>query len=80
MSFDIRLLDRILVCTKCRAPLVLDDDGLVCVTADCRLRFTVLHEIPNMLLEDAASLAPQEWSRVMSRSGRDPATGARVGV
>lgn len=80
MSFDLKLLDRILVCTKCRAPLVPDGDGLVCVSSDCRLRFPVLHEIPNMLLEDSTPLAPEEWSGVMSRSGRDTTTGARVGT
>lgn len=78
MSFDARLLDRILVCTKCRSPLVRDGDALVCVLSDCRLRFAVVHEIPNMLLEDAAVLGPEDWSQVMERSGRDPASGTRV--
>ncbi len=78
MSFDAKLLDRILVCTKCRSSLVRDGDGLVCVLPDCRLRFAVIHEIPNMLLEDAAALAPEEWSQAMQRSGRDPASGTRV--
>jgi uncharacterized protein YbaR (Trm112 family) len=77
MSFDPRLLDRILVCTKCRSPLVRDGDALVCVTADCRLRFAILHEIPNMLVEDAIPLPVDEWAPVMQRSGRDPVTGVR---
>ena len=77
MSFDPKLLDRILVCTKCRSPLVHDGDGLVCVTADCRLRFAILHEIPNMLVEDAVAVPVDAWAPVMQRAGRDPVTGQR---
>ncbi len=78
MSFDPKLLDKILVCTKCRSPLVRDGDALVCVTADCRLRFAILHEIPNMLAEDAMPVPVDEWAPVMQRAGRDPATGIRT--
>ena len=80
MSFDAKLLDRILVCTKCRSPLVREGDALVCVTSDCRLQFAVIHEIPNMLLEDAVALSPEGWSQVMQRAGREPASGARPAV
>jgi uncharacterized protein YbaR (Trm112 family) len=78
MSFDPRLLDKILVCTKCRSPLVRDGDALLCVTADCRLRYAILHEIPNMLVEDAMPVPVDEWAPVMRRAGRDPATGTRL--
>jgi uncharacterized protein YbaR (Trm112 family) len=78
MSFDPKLLDRILVCTKCRSPLVRDGDGLVCVTADCRLKFSILHEIPNMLIEDAVAVPADTWAPVMERAGRDSVTGAKV--
>ena len=80
MSFDQKLLDRILVCTKCRSSLVLDGDGLVCATPECRLRFAMLNEIPNMLLEDAAALSPEGWSQIMQRAGRDPVSGAPAGT
>lgn len=78
MSFDSKLLDKILVCTKCHSPLVRDGDALICVTADCRLRFAILHEIPNMLVEDAVPVPVDEWAPVMQRAGRDPATGLRT--
>lgn len=78
MPFDSRLLDTILVCTKCRSPLVRDGDALVCITADCRMRFAILHEIPNMLAEEAAPLPVAEWGPTMERAGRDPLTGARL--
>ena len=77
MSFDSKLLDRILVCTKCRSPLVRDADALVCVTPACRLRFVILHDIPNMLLEDALPISVDEWAPIMQRAGRDPVTGMR---
>lgn len=77
MSFDSKLLDRILVCTKCRSPLVRDGDALLCVTADCRLRFPILHEIPNMLLEDSVPIPVDQWAPAMQRAGRDPVTGMR---
>ena len=78
MSFDPKLLDSILVCTKCRAPLVREGDTLVCVTPECRMRFNIENEIPNMLLEDATPVVQSEWGPLMQRAGRDPATGARA--
>jgi len=78
MSFDPKLLDKMLVCTKCRSPMVRDGEALVCVTPECRMRFAILHEIPNMLMEEAAAAPVAEWSAAMQRSGRDPASGARA--
>lgn len=80
MSFDPKLLEGMLVCTKCRSPLVRDADHLVCVKPECRMRFSIVDEIPNMLLEDAAAIAAAEWGPVMSRSGRDPASGLKRAV
>ncbi|MBI3865279.1 MAG: hypothetical protein HY290_25680 [Planctomycetia bacterium] len=79
MSFDPKLLDKILVCTKCRSSLVRDGEALVCVTRDCRRRFSIQHEIPNMLMEEAAVVPDAEWSTMMVRAGRDPATGTQIG-
>ena len=78
MSFDAVLL-KILVCTKCRSPLVRDGDALVCVTPDCRLRFTIRNDIPNMLVEEAAIVPADGWGPLMQRAGRDPVTGQRQG-
>jgi uncharacterized protein YbaR (Trm112 family) len=78
MSFDAKLLDGLLVCTKCRSGLVRDGDKLVCVKPECRTEFWIRDEIPNMLLEDAAVLASPNWGPVMQRAGRDPASGAKL--
>lgn len=75
MSFDATLLGKILVCTKCRSLLIRDGDALVCVTPDCRMRYAILQEIPNMLVEDAAAAPVAEWGPAMQRAGRDPVTG-----
>jgi hypothetical protein len=80
MSFDPLLLDTILVCTKCRSPLVRDGDALVCVTPACRLSFAIRHEIPNMLVEEAVALTAGDWGPLMQRAGRDPVSGARPTV
>ena len=77
MSFDPLLLDKILVCTKCRSSLVRDEDALVCVTPDCRMRFSIRHEIPNMLVEEAVAVTADDWGPLMQRAGRDPVSGAR---
>jgi uncharacterized protein YbaR (Trm112 family) len=78
MSFDAKLLDGLLVCTKCRSPLVRDGEHLVCVKADCRMQFSICDEIPNMLLEDASIVTAGDWGTVMQRSGRDSASGAKI--
>lgn len=70
MSFDPKLLDGILVCTKCHAALVRDADVLVCTRSECRLKFDIRDGIPNMLVEDASPLAVGEWSGAMQRQGR----------
>ncbi len=75
MSFDSTLLGKILVCTRCRSLMVRDGDALLCVTADCRMRFAILQEIPNMLVEDAVAAPVAEWRPAMQRAGRDPETG-----
>jgi uncharacterized protein YbaR (Trm112 family) len=77
MSFDPELLDTILVCTKCRSSLVRDGDALVCVTPDCRMRFAIRHEIPNMLVEESLPVPIDDWSPLMQRAGRDPVSGRR---
>jgi uncharacterized protein YbaR (Trm112 family) len=78
MSFDAKLLDGLLVCTKCRSPLVRDGESLVCVKPACRTQFSICDEIPNMLLEDALVLAADDWGTRMERAGRDAASGAKI--
>jgi uncharacterized protein YbaR (Trm112 family) len=70
MSFDLKLLEKTLVCTKCHGRLVRDGDALVCIGHDCRLQFAILHEIPNMLLEEAIAASADDWSAVMQRAGQ----------
>jgi uncharacterized protein YbaR (Trm112 family) len=79
MSFDAKLLDGLLVCTKCRSPLVRDGESLVCVKPDCRTQFSICDEIPNMLLEDASVLAAGDWGVKMKHCGRDSVSGTKIG-
>jgi len=78
MSFDLSLLEGMLVCTKCRSPLVRDGDNLVCVKPECRRQFALRDEIPNMLVEDSQAIEQAAWGETMRRSGRDAVTGARA--
>jgi uncharacterized protein YbaR (Trm112 family) len=78
MSFDVRMLEGLLVCTKCRSALVRDSDNLVCVKPECRRQYAVRDEIPNMLTDDSLALETTAWGESMRRNGRDPSTGAKV--
>lgn len=78
MSFDSKLLDAILACTKCRSALVRDANRLVCACPECRMKFEIRDEIPNMLLEEASPLAPADWSQIMRHAGRDPDNGMKI--
>jgi hypothetical protein len=62
-------------CPKSHSPLVRDGDSLVCADPACRLRFAIKDEIPIMLADEAAELAPADWSGVMQRHGRDSDSG-----
>ena len=45
----------ILVCAKCKGPLVYDKNENKLVCERCRLKFSVLQDdIPDMIIEDAA--------------------------
>lgn len=79
MSFEFDKVRNILVCPSCRAELVQDGESLVCTNPDVRLRYAITDGIPRLLVDEATELGPDEWSAVMTRSGRDPATGAATG-
>jgi hypothetical protein len=51
------------------------DDALVCVGSECRLRFEIRDDIPNLLIEKAAQLSTDDWGKMMRQQGRDPQTG-----
>ena len=75
MSFDPRLLDGFLVCSKSKSPLVRDGESLVCVDPKCRLRYEINEAVPNMLVEEATELSSEAWAEVMQRNGRNPVDG-----
>lgn len=49
---DKELLD-ILACPKCKAPVKLDGEKLVCQNAQCGLRYPIRDGIPVMLIDEA---------------------------
>jgi len=68
MSFDVSLLNGVLVCTHCRARLIRDQALLICTNDDCRLAFEIRDEIPNMLIEEARTLPLEDWSAARGRN------------
>ena len=77
MSFNPQLLEKTLICTKCHANLVQDGNTLLCVSPDCRLKYSIIHEIPDMLVDDATTAPLPEWSAAMQQCGRNPETGIK---
>ncbi|MBW3543960.1 MAG: hypothetical protein KY476_27235 [Planctomycetes bacterium] len=78
MTFDFEAVKSFLRCPQSRSELVLEDDGLVSVDPECRLKYPIREGIPTLLVDDATELSREEWSAVMSRHGRDPVTGRDV--
>ena len=80
MSFDPKILDGLLQCTRSASPLLHHGDGLICVDPQCRLEFAIRDDIPVMLVDEAQQLSLPDWSRIMQSHGRDAHTGALAGA
>jgi uncharacterized protein YbaR (Trm112 family) len=80
MPFDQSLLEGMLVCTRCRSPLVRRGDALLCSQAECRMQFAIRDEIPNMLLDDATAASLEDWTALMQPAGRGPDEAAKHGA
>lgn len=52
LMLDKKLLD-ILACPKCKKDVVYDKNKNVLLCNSCRLRYKILRDIPDMLIEDA---------------------------
>ena len=76
MTFDFHKISSILVCPKSRADLVLDGNCLVSSCPNSRLRFSIVDEIPRLIVEEAETLDVSVWGTIMQANGRDPQTGA----
>ena len=66
-------------CPRCKSPLVRDGDWLVSTDPACRLRFEIKDNIPILIPELASPVDTGEWSQIMSRTGRDAASGVALG-
>ncbi len=78
MSFDFDTLQNILVCPKSHSRLVMEGRWLVSVDPECRLQYEIRDDIPIMLVDEAAELAPEKWSAIMQKHGRDPHSGREL--
>lgn len=53
------------VCPKCRTPVVRQPEAFICGSADCRLKYAIVDDIPRFLVDDAEQLAPEEWRQIV---------------
>lgn len=72
-KFDYDAVKDILRCPNSLTPVVLDGESLVCIDPECRLQYSILDGIPNMLVEDATEVPLDAWRELMSRHDLDPA-------
>ncbi len=73
-AFDYDNLKDILRCPNSLSPLVHDGDSLICIDPECRLQYSIMDGIPNMLVDDAKELPADEWHDLMSRHNLSPTT------
>ncbi len=62
----------ILVCPKTKAPVVLDGERLVSTDPETRLSYSIDEGIPNMLIEEATELSPEEHQEVLKKHQAEP--------
>jgi uncharacterized protein len=79
-GFDFGELEDLLVCPGSRTKLIQDGDTLVCLDAQCRLRYAIRDDIPIMLIDEAVKLSADEWGDVMQRHARNRKTGQPLGA
>lgn len=75
MDFDMSAVGDILVCPACHCEMVLEGDGLVDVSPDCRCSYQILNGIPRLLISESTELDREEWGAIMARHGRNSTTG-----
>lgn len=80
MAFNFDALQNVLACPQTKAALVLDGQRLVSVDPGSRLSYPIRDDIPIMLVAEATELPLSEWSEIMQKNNRDPATGEAVAV
>jgi uncharacterized protein YbaR (Trm112 family) len=78
VSFDVKLLERVLQCPMTRTALVVDGSRLVNTDPAHHWAFALVDNIPNFLPDDAVALSHDEWTAVMRRTGRSPETGLPI--
>jgi uncharacterized protein YbaR (Trm112 family) len=63
-ELDRKLLE-LLVCPKSKAPLIQQGDWLYSTDRETRLRYPIRDGIPIMLIDEAETVAPGEFERVV---------------
>ena len=74
-AFNYEAVKDLLRCPKCHSELVNAGDALICCDPATRLRYPIVDGFPVLLVDEAGTLSPTEWSAAMARAGRDPISG-----
>jgi len=70
-EIDRELLE-ILVCPQSKAPLRQVGDWLYSTDPDTRRRYPIRDGIPIMLIDEAETVSPEEFGRIMAQTGGQP--------
>lgn len=69
---DQALLDMLVCPLTKKAPLVLDGDRLVSTDPETRRAYRIRNGIPELLVDEAVVLSPEEHSAILARTGATP--------
>lgn len=66
---NLQSLLELIRCPRSKGRLIRSGDWLVCTDADCRLKYEIKQDIPVLIPEEAAELAPTEWQAMIDQQG-----------
>lgn len=75
MAFEFASLEDLLVCPQSKFKLVHEGERLINTDPETRLAYEIRDDIPIMLVDEATEVEMAAWSEIMTRHGRDAATG-----
>ena len=79
-TFNYDAVKDMICCPKTKADLVFTGEALVSCDPDSRLRYPIVDGFPVLLIDEARELPSEEWAAIMTKSGRDAATGQTIGT
>lgn len=60
----------ILCCPETKADLVLVDNRLISTDSESRRAYTIVDDIPVLLIDESEILTKEEWEKLMKKAGK----------